>query len=428
MQAASIFRTVRWLAVLCFVFFAAHVVAGELPTAKPEDVGMSSDKLAKVDALLKQLIAEKKLAGSTLVVSRHGKVVHFQSEGLMDVEANKPMRNDAIVRIYSHTKAITTAAALMLCDDGKLSLDDPVAKHLPEIKGVQVQGQDGPAAPATEMTVRDLMLHTAGFSYGNSGVAAADKAYREANIFAPNTTLADMTAKLGRVPLSFDPGKEWGYSVSIDVLGRVVEVVSGQPLDEFFERRIFKPLDMHDTGFFVPAEKVDRFASVYTSDGKGTLTLKSLSPKDAPLPYEYLRRPSLLSGGGGLVSTARDYLRFLTMISRGGELDGVRLLSADTVRRMTTNQLSEQVGWIKFGGQPRTGVGFGLGFSVRVKMSEWDPQGRVGEYGWGGAASTHYWTSPKDDLIVVVLEQTVPYSFLTEFAVKGPIYDAIIGP
>ena len=363
------------------------------------------------------------------MIARRGKVVHLQSHGLMDLEANKPMCDDTIVRIYSMTKAITTAAALKLCDEGKLTLDDPVSKHLPDLKGCQVQGKDGLFTPAKEMTIRDLMQHTSGLSYGGSGNEAADMLFREANVldfrdagvFDSKSTLADMAKKLGRVPLAFEPGKDWTYGVSTDVLGHVVEVVSGLPLDEFFQRHIFQPLDMHDTGFFVPDEKLERFAANYTSDGKGKLTLL-----DGPAVSAYRKRPPLLSGGGGLVSTARDYMRFLMMVARGGELEGSRILSAKTVRLMTTNQLPESVGWIKFGGQAREGVGFGLGFSVRAKSSAADPQGHLAEYGWGGAASTHYWTSPKDDLIVVTLEQTMPYSAMTELAVKGLIYDAII--
>ncbi len=400
---------------------ASSALAGELPTAKPEEVGMSSEKLAKVSATMDELVKDKKLAGGIVMIARRGKVVHLQSHGLMDIAANKPMRDDTIVRIYSMTKAITTVAALKLHDEGKLGLDDPVSKHLPEMKESTVAGKDGPTAPAQEMTVRDLMRHTSGLTYGTSGIAAADKAFREANIFNPKSTLADMTKRLSQVPLAFEPGKDWHYGVSTDVLGRVVEAASGQPLDEYFQQHIFKPLDMKDTAFFVPEDKLARFATNYSSDGKGKLTLL-----DDPAVSVYRQNPKLLSGGGGLVSTARDYMRFLMMVAQGGELDGNRILAAKTVELMKINQVPESVGWIKFGGEIREGVGFSLGFSVRSKMSAWDPKGRLGEYGWGGAASTHYWTSPKDDLTVVTLEQTMPYSFLTEFAVKGLIYDAIV--
>lgn len=395
-------------------------VAGELPIAKPEEVGLSAAGLAKVDAAIESLLKEKKLAGAIVMIARHGKIAHLKSQGFMDLESGKPMRDDAVVRIYSMTKAIATAGALILCDEGKLGLNDPVSKYLPEMKGCQVQGKDGSFTPEKEMTVQDLMLHTAGFTYGASGNEISDAKFRELKVLDADADLVAMTTKLGKVPLVFAPGTDWMYGVSIDVLGRVIEVAAGQPLDEFLQARLFKPLDMKDTGFFVPAEKIDRFASNYNSDGKGNLTLK-----ESAQASEYLKPRKLLSAGGGLVSTARDYMRFLVMISRGGELDGVRILKNESVTLMTTNQLSEKIGWIKFGTSVREGVGFGLGFSVRCKMSDWDPQGRVGEYGWGGAASTHYWTSPKDDLIVITLEQTMPYSFLTEFAVKGLIYDAI---
>ncbi len=395
-------------------------VAGELPVAKPEEVGLSAAGLAKVDAAIESLLKEKKLAGAIVMIARHGKIAHLKSQGFMDLESGKPMRDDAVVRIYSMTKAIATVGALILCDEGKLGLNDPVSKYVPELKGCQVHGKDGSFTPEKEMTVQDLMLHTAGLSYGASGNEISDRKFRELKVLDADADLAAMTTKLGKVPLVFAPGTDWMYGVSIDVLGRVIEVASGQPLDEFLQARLFKPLDMKDTGFYVPAEKVDRFASNYNSDGKGNLTLK-----ESAQASEYLKRRKLLSAGGGLVSTARDYMRFLVMISRGGELDGVRILKSESVTLMTTNQLSEKIGWIKFGTSVREGVGFGLGFSVRSKMSDWDPQGRVGEYGWGGAASTHYWTSPKDDLIVITLEQTMPYSFLTEFAVKGLIYDAI---
>ena len=413
-------RVSGWVAFPTLLI-ASVASAGELPIARPEEAGMSSERLSKVSAAMDELVKEKKLAGGIVMIARRGKVVHLQSHGMLDIEAEIPMRDDAIVRIYSMTKAITTVAALKLYDEGKLGLDDPVSKHLPEMKGCSVQGKDGLFIPEQEMTIRDLMQHTAGLSYGASGNEVADTLFRDANVLDPNSTLADMTGKLGQLPLTFEPGKDWRYGVSSDVLGRVVEVVSGQPLDEYFQQRIFAPLDMKDTGFFVPDDKLERFAVNYTSDGKGKLT-----PLDAPAKSAYRKSPVLLSGGGGLVSTARDYMRFLMMIAQGGELDRMRILSDKSVGLMTSNQLPESVGWIKFGTEVREGVGFSLGFSVRVKSSTWDPQSRIGEYGWGGAASTHYWTSPKDELIVVTMEQTMPYSFLTEFAVKGLIYDAVI--
>ncbi len=224
------------------------------------------------------------------------------------------------------------------------------------------------------------------------------------------------------MPLAYDPGKDWVYSMSIDVLGLAIERASGMTLDRFLDERIFKPLDMPDTGFSVPAGKADRFAANYQRGEKGLKVI------DAPRESKYLKPPGLLSGGGGLVGTARDYLRFLLMIEAGGILDGRRILKPETVRLMTTNQLPKEAFPIYFGKQIRHGTGFGLGFSVRTADTEWDPAARVGEYGWGGAASTHYWVSPKDRLIVVTMEQTMPYTFDLEFAVKGLIYDALPKP
>ena len=229
-----------------------------------------------------------------------------------------------------------------------------------------------------------------------------------------------MGERLADVPLAFQPGEDWIYGISIDVLGRVIEVASGQPLDKFLKQRIFKPLDMKDTGFFVPKKKHDRFAQIYDYDKEGN---RSIGDNEGHRDFSKPRK--FLSGGGGLVSTARDYLRFLMMIQQGGTLDGKRIVSEKSVQLMTNSQLPKEVPHIYFGDQQRVGVGFGFGFSVREKMSDWDPAGRVGEYGWGGLASTHYWVSPKDELIVITLEQSMPYSFTTEFAVKALIYDAI---
>lgn len=408
-------------AFLLFLTSHCAAIAQELPVVAPEQVGMSSEKLALVDLAMQESIDDKKIPGGIVIIARHGKIVHFKAYGKMDLEADKPMKTDSILRFYSMTKAITTTAAMMLVDEGKLSVEDPVSKYLPEIEKVSIGDGDEIRPAERTMTVADLMLHTAGYSYGGSGVAAHDKAYAELNMLDTAASLEAMQAKLSKLPLAFEPGTDWHYGISIDVLGRVVEVASGQTLDEFFKQRIFEPLEMPDTDFYVPADKVNRFAANYRPDGNGNLTVI-----DAPSESRYLIKPAFYGGGGGLVSTARDYMRFLVMIANGGELNGKRLLKPETVQRMITNHLSSDIGWIKFGQQVREGVGFGYGFNVRDKMSEWDPQGRVGEYGWGGAASTHYWVSPKDDLAVITLEQIMPYSFMTEFKLKGLIYDAIV--
>jgi CubicO group peptidase (beta-lactamase class C family) len=394
--------------------------AAEIPGATPEDVGMSSAKLAKVDDVFNGFVAKKRLAGGIVIIARKGKIVHFESYGLADLKSKRPMGKDEILRFYSMSKAITSAAAMILVDEGKLDLEAPVSKYLPEMKRLKVATGDGLVEPTRELTTADLLRHTSGMTYGPSLQPAHSVAFTKADPLNPAKTLAQMSQALADVPLAFHPGQYWAYGVSIDVVGRVVEVVSGEPLDEFFQTRIFKPLDMQDTGFFVPEEKHHRYATTYDSDGKG-----KLSPSDVTGRSNFAEPRACLSGGGGLVSTARDYMRFLMMIQQGGQLGGKRILSETSVRLMTTDQLPKNIPHIAFGAQKRVGIGFGFGFSVRKKMSEWDTPGRVGEYGWGGLASTHYWVSPKDELIVIALEQTLPYSFMTEFAIKGIVYDAI---
>jgi len=393
--------------------------AAELPTVKPSTVGLSADSLAKVDAKMEELIKEERLAGGIVVIARKGKIAHFKPYGLRDREAKLPMEKDTIFRIYSMTKAITSAAALMLHEEGKLGLDDPLSKFFPSLKDLKVHTKNGLVSLKREPTVSDLMRHTAGLTYGKTKIPAVDQAYEKAKMLDRSLELKPMMSGMSTVPLVFQPGADWRYGCATDVLGGVVEVASGQKLDAFFRERIFKPLGMKDTGFFVPKDKVERLAVNYNYKDE------RLSVKDAPKTSKYLENPTFLSGGGGLCSTADDYARFLLMISNGGKLGKERLLKKKTVRLMTTNQVPEGGGWVTFGEQIREGVGFGLGFSVRVKMSDWDPDGRVGEYGWGGAASTHYWISPKDDLVVLTLEQVMPYSFNTEWALKGLIYDAI---
>jgi CubicO group peptidase (beta-lactamase class C family) len=408
------------LQILVALTLWSGTTARELPVVKPEEVGMSSAKLAKVDDVLKGFIAEKKLAGGIVAISRKGKIVHFGTYGKMDLERDKPMKPDSIFRIYSMSKAITTAAALILFDEGKYELDDPVGKYIPEFKELSVWRESQAEPAKRQMTVRDLMRHTSGLSYGFVGNGPVEKRYKKDKPIDRAGSLSAMIKKLSDIPLAFEPGSKWQYSVSIDVLGRLVEIWSGKKLENFLTERICKPLDMKDTAFDVPKGKIDRFTANYGPSESGGLRLI-----DDPVKSRYLTKAGLASGGGGLVSTTRDYLRFLQMVLNGGELHGTRILKKKTVRLMTRNQLPKKIMPIRIGPIPRVGVGFGLGFSTRVSMGPWDPGGKVGEYGWGGAASTHYWVSPKDELIVVTMEQVMPYSFMTEWAVKKLIYDAI---
>jgi len=413
--------------VLCFAaicWLPAILIAYELPTAAPESVGLSAEKLQQAQAAMQKLVDDKHIAGGILAVARRGKVVQFETCGMMDIEAGKPMRRDTIFRFYSMSKPITSVAAMILYEQGKIKLDDPVSNYLPEFKGLKVAADPDAEVirevPAKrEMIVRDLMRHTSGLTYGIFGNTAVDKLYRKSIQFGGSrTTLKDMTENLASIPLLYQPGTKWHYGVSTDVLGRVIEVASGQSLDKFFAERIFEPLGMVDTAFYVPPEKIDRFATNYGPNPQG-----GLRPIDIPKTSRYAEMPTFLSGGGGLVSTASDYMRFCLMLLNKGELEGRSLLKTETVEMMTKNQLPEIA--YPIGTGDRAGVGFGLGFSVRVKLNDAAPASRIGEYGWGGMASTHFWISPRDEIAVVALTQYISYSDRAERAIKPIIYEAI---
>lgn len=407
------------LAALALLLAVPWPGAGrELDSVPATQAGLSEEKLAEVDQFMQRAVSDQKMAGAIVMISHKGKIGFFHTYGQMNLEAKKEMQPDTIFRIYSMSKAITTAAALNLCDQNKLRLNDPVSKYIASFANLKVASTNGLRDPSRAMTVRDLMLHTSGLTYGD-GPTALKEAYDKIKPFSA-TNLEEFAERVAKVPLAFDPGSDWNYGISIDVLGRVIEVVSGQTLDVFLQKAIFDPLDMPDTSFSVPPEKIGRFAANYTR------TNHSLKLFDAPAESKFAKAVTLYSGGGGLMSTARDYMRFLSMIERDGKLDGKRILRAKTVKLMTRNQLSEKTFPIHFGKECRYGTGFGLGFSVRTEIDpRWDPAGHAGEYGWGGAASTHYWASPSDRLIVITLEQIIPYQWDTEFGVKKIIYDAI---
>lgn len=392
---------------------SATLIAEPLPIVKPETLGLSSEKLAKIDDVVEAFIAKKELAGSVVAVARRGKIAYLKAYGKRDQETGKPMEVDTIFRIYSMSKSVATAAAMILVEEGKLDLKAPVSDYLPGLKDVKVAEGDQRVAPKRAMTVEDLMRHTAGLTYGFFGDTPVDKAYRDAQVMGGS--LKEMEEKLGELPLLYHPGERWVYSIASDVLGRLVEVASDMSFETFLKKRLFEPLQMPDTGFHVPAEKVERFAANHTT---------GLAVIDKPTESRYLKPPAMESGGGGLVSTTRDYLRFLQMIANGGTFEGKRYLKEETVKLMTTNQLPASIPFIGIGDE-RPGVGFGLGFSVRIGDSDFDSGAHLGEYGWGGAASTHYWISPKDELVVVTMEQTMPFNFNLEFGLKKLIYDAI---
>jgi CubicO group peptidase (beta-lactamase class C family) len=397
----------------------AGLLHGEEP-AQPNaaKAGLSHERLAAVDNFMETAVADGRIAGGSVAVSRRGTTGFLNTYGSMDLETQKPMTQDTIFLIFSMSKAITTAAALTLYEDGKLDLDDPVGDYLPSLRRLQVATAEGLRDPLRPVTIRDLMLHTAGMTYGGLGPQAHQEAFAK---FKPLEAgdLQEMVERLAEIPLANDPGEKWSYGVSVDVLGRVAEVVSGQPLDQFLKETIFDPLDMRDTAFHVPDSKRDRFAVTYTPSSNGLERVVSPHGISAIAPV------GLMSGGGGLVSTIGDYLRFLKMVEQGGKLEGTRILRRSTVRLMTRNQLPEDLVPIGFGEDKHEGIGFGLGFAVRVEESASDASAPRGEYGWGGAASTHYWISPSDRLIVVTMEQIVPYHQDTKTELKPIIYEAI---
>lgn len=373
--------------------------AAALERAAPEAVGMDSQRLSRVTAAMQELVDEGRLSGVVTAAARNNKLVHFESVGYRDLEAGDPMTNDAIFRIYSMTKPITGVALMMLYEEGKFRLSDPVEKYLPELQDLQVYaGEDETGDLILEpqnhkMTIRELMSHSGGLSYGIFSQSAVDTLYVEANILDSTQTMDEFVAKLGTIPLRQQPGSMWHYSVSVDVQGALVERLSGQSFGEFLEERLFEPLGMTDTAFYVPEEKVSRFAQVYNYDDKGNLVAGEGFP-DA----NFLVEPNFESGGGGLVGTAMDYLRFSQMLLNGGELDGERILAPLTVDLMHRNQLPPDVPG------PGAGTSFGLDFAV-IEDPVAAESYSAGEYYWGGAAGTWFWIDPVEDLVFVGMIQ-----------------------
>lgn len=398
---------------------AGKVAGSELSVTDPGVVGMSREKLQMVGNAVQGFIRDKRIAGASVMISRKGKVVYAGNFGLRDIENKKPMTEDTIFRVYSMTKAVTSVAAMILVESGQLRLEDKVSKHLPAFTKAQVWKDAQLVAPRKPATVKDLLCHTSGYSYGDTGIQEIDAPHLEHGALRETTKLSDFSTQAARIPMAFEPGAGWLYGISTDLLGAVVERASGMALDQFFESRIFTPLGMIDTGFIIPEDKRMRLAAAYNSDNQG-----SLSRRNSEL-FTYSSRTRLLSGGGGLASTILDYTRFLQMIANGGEWNGQRLLQKKTVETMTRNHLSGPAMPIRFPGNIRHGTGFGLGFSVKTAQTDWNKAGRLGEYGWGGMLSTHFWISPADQLVVVTMEQTYPLDFLLEDALKPLIYAAI---
>ena len=382
---------------------------------RPEEVGLSTPHLARISRWMRHWVDSGRLPGLLVAVVRNDRLAWFETYGHRDVETGRPVEPDTIYRIYSMTKPITTVAALMLYEEGHFQLDDPVAQFIPAFAGTRVfaggDAEQFTTVPlARAITVHDLMIHTSGLTYGFQHEHAVDALYRKHHVeFNANVgPLADLAEAAAAQPLVFQPGTRWNYSVSTDVLGRLVEVWSGVPLDTFFAERIFGPLGMCDTGFQVPEGQGDRLASNYVrADGGG------LARVDSGSGSRFLRPATTLSGGGGLVSTAADYLRFMRMLRGRGTLDGTRVLGRKSVELMTMNHLPGDLvdmGQPRFAEMPFAGVGFGLGVSVLLDPAKARILGSPGEYAWGGMASTTFWIDPAEDLMVLLLTQLMPSS------------------
>ena len=382
----------------------------------PGNLGFSPARLARIDRFLKEHYVETgKLAGTLLAVSRHGETVHWAAAGLADRERNVPMRQDTLFRIYSMTKPVTSVAFMMLVEEGLVSLDDPVHRFIPSWRnlGVFVAGVPGAfqtKPTSSPMRMIDLLRHTSGLTYGFQARTNVDAAYRKAEIgtIEGDVPLERMIELLARTPLEFSPGEAWNYSVSTDVLGYLVGLISGMPFEQFLRTRILDPLGMTDTDFHVPEGKHSRLAACYGLDPAGKVVLQ-----DDPTKSRYLAPPTFISGGGGLVGTAADYLKFCHMLLNGGALGGERLLSPRTIALMTLNHLPggkelADMSRSLFSEAAYAGIGFGLGFAVVLDRARTMTPGNVGEYFWGGAASTAFWIDPKDDLAVVFMTQFLP--------------------
>jgi CubicO group peptidase (beta-lactamase class C family) len=385
------------------------------PIARPEEVGLSSARLARVGSWGRSWVESGRLPCVLTMVARRGRIVHLETAGLADVARDRKVEADTIFRIYSMTKPLTTAAILALYEEGRFQLDDPITRFLPCFKNMRVfaggsRGKIETVPAVRDITFHDLLTHTSGLTYGFMEATHVDALYREHGVDFQTSALSlgEVVEKAAALPLLCQPGSEWNYSIATDVLGHLIEVISGQSFDRFLHERVIGPLGMVDTGFHVPAAKIARFAANYTTAAGGGLTLI-----DDPANSRFASPAVICSGGGGLVSTAADYMRFCTMMLNRGELDGERILGRKTVELMTANHLGGDMASM---GQPRfsessyAGVGFGLGVSVMLDPARAQILGSAGEFAWGGAASTAFWCDKAEELAVILLTQLMPSS------------------
>jgi CubicO group peptidase (beta-lactamase class C family) len=433
------------LAILLIAFAAAQAqgpkpavkTAGALDLSlnKPESVGFSSERLERLHALLKQVVDQKQIPGIVTILARHGKVVDYRVYGHRDMASGAPMTKDAIFRDFSMTKPVTGVAMMILYEQGKWLPTDPIAKYVPEFahlkvfKGVDSEGKMVLEDPIHPPTMRELMTHTAGFTYGLFGNTPVDKLYLSAGVFQ-SKSLQEMIEKLSQIPLLYQPGAQWVYSLSMDIQGHIIEKLSGQSLPDFMLQNIFKPLGMKDTGFFVPAEKRPRFVTLYRANEQGELIPE---PAGSVFAGDYAAQPTMPSGGGGLVSTAEDYFRLAQMLGNGGVLNGVRILSPASVRLMGSNHLPPSLLTGEFGiglQRLRPGLGYGYDCAVAFTPPEADLPDGQGTFFWDGAAGTWFWIDPTNDIVFVGMIQRLlgPASPNLQYLSRSAIYQALVNP
>jgi CubicO group peptidase (beta-lactamase class C family) len=391
-----------------------------LPMGAPADAGLSEEVLDRIAPAMQEYVDDGRLPGVVTMVARGGKIVHWEAVGMRNIEEATLLQPDDIFRIASMTKPITSTAIMMLVESGDIALDDPVSKFIPAFANMSVLEDDGSGTPVDPpMTVRHLLSHSGGLTYGIFGDTPVDQAYVQAGLFGKET-LEDYVATVAGLPLLAQPGEIWNYSVSTDVLGYIVQVVSGQPFEVFLEERIFEPLGMDDTAFWVPPEKRDRFTTHYRVSPEG------LQVVDAPEDGRYTQMPGMASGGGGLVSTASDYFRFAQMILQRGQLDDVRILRPETVRTMGTNMLEDDITPISILGWLAPAYGFGLGFATLVDEGATPQADHDGLIRWGGLANTFFWIDPEAELIAMVWTQMDPFLiYRLEERFSAFVYDAM---
>lgn len=413
---------------VCFVmlFLSLPLPAQQLKTVQPAKVGLSPDRLQRLTDVLNGYVNDGKLSGAVALVLRHGKIAYLKAVGYRDIESKSPMTDDAIFRIASQSKALISLGVMILQEEGKLLISDPVGKYIPQFDSTTVavpkEGGGYTVVPAKrKITIRDLLTHTAGIGYGSG--AAADK-WKEAKIqgwyFADrDEPIASTVERMAALPMDAQPGEKFVYGYNTDILGVVIERASGKTLDVFMSEKVFKPLGMTDTYFYLPKEKVSRFATVYSVDRNGSLS-RAVDPGAMVGQGMYVDGPrKSFSGGAGILSTARDYASFLTMVLNKGVHNGKRILSRKSVELMTVDHLRN----IPYG----DGAGFGLGFEVTDKLGDRGRLGSEGEFGWGGAYHSTYWVDPKEDIVVVYFTQLIPAGSIDDHGkLRALVYQAIV--